>query len=111
MSPGMRGNRVSSIRIPTVKPYWLKPPRTTPRVMPGTLTHPAAPAPLLYTRGHPRGRRCPTTNDGVHRQVQDAPGTGARRRARSASDAHRGRRDVGDEGAPSPAVGVLQRAV
>src|SRR5580765_7698171 len=33
MSPGMRGNRVSSIRMPTVNPYWLKPPRTRPVVV------------------------------------------------------------------------------
>src|SRR5437899_144078 len=33
MSPGMRGKRVSSMRMPTVKPYWLKPPRTRPVVM------------------------------------------------------------------------------
>src|SRR5438876_7337520 len=33
MSPGMRGKRVSSIRMPTVKPYWLKPPRTRPDVI------------------------------------------------------------------------------
>src|SRR5688500_17847203 len=28
MSPGLRGQRVSSIRMPTVKPYRLNPPRT-----------------------------------------------------------------------------------
>src|SRR5262245_24582624 len=33
MSPGMRGKRVSSMRMPTVKPYWLKPPRTRPVVV------------------------------------------------------------------------------
>ena len=33
MSPGMRGKRVSSIRMPTVNPYWLKPPRTRPVVV------------------------------------------------------------------------------
>src|SRR3989442_6497587 len=33
MSPGIRGNRVSSIRMPIVKPYWLKPPRTRPAVI------------------------------------------------------------------------------
>src|SRR6266480_3513318 len=33
MSPGMRGKRVSSMRMPTVKPYWLKPPPTRPEVI------------------------------------------------------------------------------
>src|SRR5262245_6069185 len=39
MSPTIRGNRVSSTRIPTVTPYWLKPPHTRPVVM----------APSLYS--------------------------------------------------------------
>src|SRR3989454_803298 len=33
MSPTMRGKRVSSMRMPTAKPYWLKPPRTRPAAM------------------------------------------------------------------------------
>src|ERR687891_311396 len=37
MSPGIRGKRVSSMRMPTVNPYWLKPPRTRPLVMGPTL--------------------------------------------------------------------------
>src|ERR687891_2101289 len=37
MSPGFRGKRVSSMRMPTVTPSWLKPPRTRPLVMGPTL--------------------------------------------------------------------------
>src|ERR671922_2569693 len=37
----MRGKRVSSMRMPTVKPYWLKPPRTRPVVMATYCTPPA----------------------------------------------------------------------
>src|SRR6266403_1402731 len=33
MSPTIRGKRVSSMRMPTLNPYWLKPPRTRPVVM------------------------------------------------------------------------------
>src|SRR5947208_5887000 len=39
MSPGMRGNRVSSMRMPTVKPYWFWPPRTRPEVIGPTLPY------------------------------------------------------------------------
>src|SRR2546427_10123524 len=37
MSPGILGNCVSSMRIPTANPYWLKPPRTRPDAMAHTL--------------------------------------------------------------------------
>src|SRR6266480_2514140 len=39
MSPGMRGNCVSSMRMPTVKPYWFCPPRTRPEVIGPTLPY------------------------------------------------------------------------
>src|SRR5437867_9035648 len=42
MSPGILGKRVSSMRMPTVKPYWLKPPPTRPEVI----------ASYYMTRGH-----------------------------------------------------------
>src|SRR5687767_10095066 len=89
MSPGMRGKRVSSMRMPTVKPYWLKPPRTRPVVM-GPYSTPAsgfAGALLLYTLAH----SSPGGSHAIDRPSRRDPGRagrarGSRRRAAEAPE-------------------------
>src|SRR5437667_4696021 len=59
MSPGMRGKRVSSMRMPTVKPYWFWPPRTRPEVIAPTLTQRlpfTLPRPYALGGGNAHGR-------------------------------------------------------
>src|SRR5438132_2519135 len=68
MSPGMRGNRVSSMRMPTVKPYWFWPPRTRPEVIGPTLPYQrrgsGGAAPPTPPTGHPRRSRPRTDGAG-----------------------------------------------
>ena len=83
--------------MPTVKPYWLNPPRTRPAVMPATVL---------------QGGRCTLRfRDRGHREVPRAhrPGTRGRADAARHPDA-RGRR-LGRPAPSRPALHLLQRAV
>src|SRR5439155_14056967 len=68
MSPGMPGNRGSSMRMPTVKPYWFWPPRTRPEVIGPTLPFQrrgsGGAAPPTPPTGHPRRSRPRTDGAG-----------------------------------------------
>src|SRR5689334_10220453 len=98
MSPGIRGNWVSSMRIPTVKPNWLKPPRTRPVVMRPTVLQGPRP---VYTPRRDRG----------HREVPRADGPGTHGREGAADQPHAGGRRLGRPAASHSALRLLQRAV